>query len=180
MSAEQRILYAAFVLLGSLAQSAPARALPWDIDMYRQESLQTNEIARSPVIGTVPVGARPFTMSVEEAEKSLKNPVQLSLYSAWRGQRLFNANCSACHGKSGAGDGAVSKLFVGVPNVLDDLYKKRSDGRVFAVIHHGQGSMPRYGYKFSTAEKWDIVNYLRFLQGREVPGLERPVSAKKE
>ena len=159
------------------AQSS--HALPWDIDMYRQESLKANEIARAPVKGTVPLGRKPFILSVEEAEKVLKNPVPFSLHSVWRGQRLWNANCTPCHGQSGAGEGAVAKQFIGIPDLLGDLYKQRSDGRAYAVIHHGQGNMPRYGYKFSDSEKWDIVNYLRFLQGRDSPGIERP-AAKKE
>lgn len=162
-----------------LFSTATAHALPWDFDMYRQESLKSNEVARAPVKGTVPLGRKPFTMAVDEAEKALNNPVPFSLHSTWSGQRLWNANCMPCHGKSGGGEGAVAKLFVGVPNLLTDLYKQRSDGRVFAVIHHGQGTMPRHGYKFSDSEKWDIVNYLRFLQGRDMLGLERPV-AKKE
>jgi hypothetical protein len=34
--------------------------------------------------------------------------------------------------------------------------------------------MPRYGYKLSPEERWKVVNYLRFLQGADVPGM--PVS----
>lgn len=164
---------------GLMLSANSAQALPWDIDMYRQESLRASEIARAPAVGTVPMGRKPFTLSVEEAEKVLSNPVPFSLHSVWRGQRLWNANCTPCHGASGGGEGAVAKQFIGIPDLLGDLYKQRNDGRVFAVIHHGQGTMPRYGYKFSTGEKWDIVNYLRFLQGRDILGLERP-SGKKE
>lgn len=165
------LLAIACLVLGS---ASSAVALPWDFDMYRQESLQSNEIARSPAQGTVPVGRVPFTMTIDEADKALANPVPKSFESAWRGQRLWNANCSSCHGLSGVGNGPVSKLLVGVPNLLGDLYKQRTDGRVFAVIYYGQNAMPRYGYKFSEAEKWDMVNYLRFLQGTDVAGLTRP------
>ena len=161
-------------LLLSLGAEQMAAALPWDTDMYRQQSLQANEVARSPVPGTVPIGRKPFTLTVEQAESALKNPLPFDFANVWRGQRLWNANCSACHGLNGAGDGAVSKQFTGIPNILDNLYKNRSDGRYFAVITIGQGSMPRYGYKFSDIEKWSMIHYLRFLQGKDVAGLERP------
>ena len=150
-----------------------AGALPWDIDMYRQESLKSNEVGRAPVIGTIPRGYKPFRMSIEEAEKSLQNPVPGTLHSAWRGQRLWNANCLSCHGELGVGDGPVGPL-MGVPNLLTDFYKNKSDGRVFAVIHHGLRAMPRYGYKLSVAERWDLVNYLRVLQGERIAGFKRP------
>ena len=162
------------VALNAVVVVSSALALPWDIDMYRQETLKSNEVARAPVPGTVPVGRIPFTMTMEEAEKALTNPVSADFNSVWRGQRLFNANCSTCHGVTGLGDGPTSQLLVGIPNLLQDLYKQRTDGRVFGVIHYGQNAMPRYGFKFSTAEKWDLVNYVRFLQGRDVQGVPRP------
>jgi cytochrome c5 len=153
---------------------ALAHALPWDIDMYRQQSLEANEVARAPVKGTVPLGSTPFRMSVEEAERDLSNPVTFSRNSVWRGQRLWNANCYTCHGKTAAGEGPVGPQ-VGVPDLLKDFYRQKSDGRVYGVIYHGLRAMPRYGYKFSDAERWDLVNYLRFLQGKDVVGMKRPV-----
>lgn len=165
---------AVLLLVCGVVVPSSSFALPWDVDMYRQASKKPGEMVRAPVPGTVPVGRRPFTMTVEEADKSLKNPVAFSRESVWRGKRLWNANCSSCHGLSGASDSEVAKVFLGIPNLLGDLYKQRSDGRIFGVIYHGQNSMPRYGYKFSADEQWDIVNYLRFLQGRDVEGIERP------
>lgn len=164
-----------YVAFGILIVSS-AKALPWDIDMYRQESKKANEMVRNPVPGTVPVGRKPFTMTIEEADTGLKNPVPSTRLSVWRGKRLWNAQCSSCHGLDGSSNTLVSQQFIGIPNLLGDLYKQRTDGRIFGVIYHGQNSMPRYGYKFSAEEQWDIVNYLRFLQGREVEGVARPQS----
>ena len=146
-----------------------AQALPWDTDMYRQPSLKANEVSRSPAEGTVPIGYEPFTLTLEEAEQQLKNPVALDKNSAWRGQRLFNANCSACHNLNADGQGTVGKL-MGVPDLRGDFYKTKTDGRIFGVIHYGLRQMPRYGYKFSAHEQWDIINYLRVLQGTQVSG----------
>lgn len=155
-----------------LTQSS-AYSLPWDVDMYSQESLKANEVARSPVKGTIPIGRKPFTMTAEEAEMKLKNPVPLTLDSAWRGRRLWNANCLTCHGKQGDGAGPVGPQ-MGVPSLLSDYYKGRTDGRIYWTIVNGGSIMPRYGFKFSEVESWNVINYLRFLQGREIAGLKRP------
>lgn len=151
----------------------PVYALPWDIDMFRQQSYKAGEMSRAPVKGTVPVGRKPFTMTTEEAEKNLKNPVAFNQNSVWRGQRLWNANCYSCHGKTGKGEGPVGPQLA-VPNLLDEFYAKSSDGKVFGVINNGGANMPRYGYKFSREESWHLVNYLRFLQGKDVEGINRP------
>ncbi len=159
------------LVVGVFASSAVA--LPWDYDMYRQQSLEANEVARAPVEGTVPLGYKPFTMTLEEAEQKLSNPTPLSKNSVWRGQRLWNANCWTCHGKTGSGEGPVGSQ-LGVPDLTKDFYRQKSDGRIFGVIHYGLRAMPRYGFRFSDAEQWDIVNYLRFLQGTDVDGFKRP------
>ena len=162
-------------LFAAAAVSAgSAHALPWDQDMFSQESLKANEITRAPVKGTVAVGRKPFRMTADEADTQLTNPTPISRDSAWRGRRLYSSNCLPCHGKTGDGKGPVGGK-IPVPNLLEDFYKNRSDGRIFAVIHNGGALMPRYGFKFSESEHWDIVNYLRFLQGtKEAPGLKRP------
>lgn len=163
---------AAVVLLGVSAGSA--HALPWDYDMYRQPSLQSGEVARSPVKGTVPLGYQPLGETLEEVEKKLtSNPMRMDRNSVWRGQRLWNANCLTCHGVTGDGTGPVGPQ-VGAPTLLNDFYKGKTDGRIYAVIHFGLRNMPRYGFKFSPAEHWDLVNYLRYLQGADVQGMQRP------
>ena len=168
----QRVAFAA-VMLGTVSS---AHALPWDQDMYSQESLQSNEVARAPVKGTVAIGQRPFKMSADDADQGLQNPQPATLHSVWHGQRLYNANCLTCHGKKGDAKSPIGASgALPVPNLLEDFYKKRGDGRFYAVIHNGGAAMPRYGYKFSPQEYWDIINYVRFLQGvKDVPGMKRP------
>lgn len=149
-------------------------AMPWDTDLFNQQSLQSNEITRSPASGTVPLGHRAFTLSKEEADKNLKNPLAPTLSSMMRGRRLYSANCLTCHGPKGDGKGPVASSLP-VPNLLEDFYKKRSEGYIFAVINLGGAVMPRYGYKLSEAEHWDIVNYMKFLQGlKPVPAMKLP------
>jgi mono/diheme cytochrome c family protein len=169
-------LFALFLCTAGCLLPTVAAAAPWDVDMFRQQSLQSNEVARSPAKGTVPVGHKPFVLTPDEADQQLHNPVPASAHSAWRGQRLYNANCYPCHGRKGDGQGPLgASKQLPVPNLLEDFYKNRSDGRIFAVIQNGGAVMPRYGYKFSEQEHWDVINYLRFLQGvKDVPGMKRP------
>jgi len=163
-----------FFFFALLSLPSVSMALPGDYDMYRQQSLQTNEVARNPVKGTVPRGREIFTYTIEEGSKKLKNEVPKDKYSVWRGRRLWNSNCWTCHGKAGDGTGPVGSQ-LGVPNLLTDYYSKTPDGRVYSVIQLGLRNMPRYGFRFSPKEKWDIVNYLRFLQGTfDVEGIDKP------
>ncbi len=135
--------------------------------MFRQQSYQAGEIARSPVKGTIPKNYTVWKMTTEEAEASLKNPVPYTNDSVQRGKRIFQANCRTCHGLSGVGDGPVGAA-MGVPNIMTDFYKQKSDGRTYGVLMNGGSNMPRYGYKFSETERWDVINYVRFLQGNPI------------
>lgn len=157
-----RIIVLLLVLLSTVSTSA---ALPWDQDLFKQESLKTNEVSRAPVPGTVSVGAKPFTMTPEEAATQLSNPIPADENSLERGKRLWNVNCLPCHGATGDGQGVPAGPLMGAPSLLTDFYKAREDGRIFATIHLGGANMPAYGFKINHDEKWDIINYLRHLQG---------------
>ncbi len=158
------------VMVGKTEQAA---ALPWDTDMLRQQSFQAGEMPRAPAQGSVPIGYQPYTLDPVQAAATLKNPVPVSFDSVWRGRRLYSANCQTCHGKVADGDTFVGPL-VKAPSLHEEARKAKTDGHYFHVIRNGQAAMPRYGFKFSAAEQWDIVNYVRFLQGTDVPGMERP------
>lgn len=178
MCVRRTLLSRGALIAGVVLAPFSAQALPWDRDMARQQSYQPGELARSPAEGTVAVGQRPFNMTLDEGEKKLENPIPFTLDSVWRGQHFYRVNCLPCHGATGNGKGpvAVNPLAVSlaVPNILDAFYKERKDGRIYTIMMMGGSNMPRYGYKFSETERWDIVNYVRFLQGRNVEGMKRP------
>lgn len=154
-----------FLSIIVLADSA--WALPWDTDLFKQQSYKANELSRYPAKGSIPRAFKPFRMSTAEAEKSLGNPVPATSDSLHRGQRLWNANCMVCHGIDAHGKTAVGGVSAfGIPDLHKEAYVSSSDGRVFGVVFNGGANMPRYGYKFSESEVWDIINYLRKLQRR--------------
>ena len=47
----------------------------------------------------------------KDAAASLANPIAMSEQSIVLGKRLYEINCSTCHGVTGEGDGAVGLLF---------------------------------------------------------------------
>lgn len=164
------ILGATLFLHSSALLCSTAMALPWDDDMNKQQSFRANEMSRAPAPDTVPLNyTPPQVKSMLEAEEKLANPTagNVSADSLSRGQRYWETNCKVCHGLDGSGASYLKKFSTfGIPNLLDDAYVNSKDGKVFGVVYFGGSNMPRYGYKFSPEEIWDIVNHLRRLQGK--------------
>lgn len=102
-----------------------------------------------------------------DAMSALVNPVANDQRSVDRGRISYQINCSVCHGPLGMGNGAAVKYGVYPPAVGPNspAANLRSDGYIFGVIRNGRGLMPPYN-RIEEAERWDIVNYLRALQGK--------------
>lgn len=141
--------------------------VPWSSDMYLQPSLYPQEapIVRPP--DAVPVGGRPPRLPHMVAAQQLKNPVPATEASVKRGEALFATFCFPCHGPEGKGNGPVAAKFVPPPPLDGPAAKGRTDGYIYATIQLGSLStiMPAYGYRITEQEVWDLVNYVRHLQG---------------
>jgi len=72
-----------------------------------------------------------------------------------------------CHGVNGNANAPVGKAMA-VPNILNEVYGDKPDGSIYGILMNGGSNMPRYGYKFSEEDRWHIVNYVRFLQGKKI------------
>lgn len=155
-------------LLVCLSFQSSAMAMPWDVDMYRQQSLVPGEIARAPVKGTIPVGYKPWKMTTEDATNKLRNPVEASDASIHRGRRIYNSNCVPCHGVKGDANAPVGKQMA-APNITTEFYGAKPDGAIYGLLMNGGSNMPRYGYKFSEEDRWNLINYVRTLQGKKAP-----------
>jgi S-disulfanyl-L-cysteine oxidoreductase SoxD len=141
--------------------------VPWSADMYTQPSLYPQEWPMPSVAGTVSVAADPPALPHMVAAERLKNPVPMSKASVERGKVVYGHFCVPCHGTSGKGDGPVAPKFVPPPPLDGAAQKGRADGFIYATIRLGSLSqlMPAYGYRMSEQERWDLVNYVRSLQG---------------
>jgi mono/diheme cytochrome c family protein len=161
----------------------------WFTDFKRSPSLWTWEAVSAkdstkpsrgnpqgsvPITGTVMAGfqvsyaALPATI---DSLAGIRNPVAVSEASLVNGRKYFQINCAVCHGEKGMGDGPATQFGMPGINLVSDITKGRSDGYIFGMIRNGRGMMPSYN-RIEEAERWDVVNYLRGLQGmlgRTVP-----------
>jgi mono/diheme cytochrome c family protein len=94
------------------------------------------------------------------------------------GTRLYRANCAACHGENGAGDGVMAAAVAGRGTAPGDTTRGPADftdteqmlGASPAllqgkIIRGGMGTgMPNWGPIFRTAETWAIADFLFSFQ----------------
>ena len=175
------------VLLATVASSLTA--CEWFSDFKRQPSLSTWEPihcdARLDVCdSTIPSRPNPqgsvsvYGTARAEYETSysplpatidsfanIPNPTPPTPASLANGRKYFQINCAVCHGEKGLGDGLATKYgMIGI-NLMTDLTKNRADGYIFGMIRNGRGAMPSYN-RIEEMDRWDIVNYIRGLQGK--------------
>ena len=100
-----------------------------------------------------------------QREQVVTNPYNHSAYDISEGQRLFSwYNCSGCHANGGGGIGPPlikqNWIYGGEPaNLFDTIVKGRPNG------------MPSWGGRIPEYQIWQIVAYVRSLNG------EQPASA---
>jgi len=124
-----------------------------------QMSVPTNGMA---VAGfQVSYGAFPATI---DSMAALRNPTAASDTSLANGRKYFQINCAVCHGERAMGDGPATKFGMPGINLTTDMTKARTDGYIFGMIRNGRGLMPPYN-RIEDLDRWDVVNYLRALQG---------------
>ena len=95
------------------------------------------------------------------------NPVPLTVTSVDRGAVLYQANCARCHGVDGLGGGIDSDTTEIPPtNLRSGHLDQHTDGDVFIWISSGlPGGMPAWSGQLSETDRWDLVNYLRSIDG---------------
>lgn len=162
------ILIGAVSIADLIFFSSNVKALPFNTDMMSTQPAN-GRITRPRPAGSIQNGAGERFVGTREEAVSLVNPIISTPLSVVRGNRLYHANCSPCHGRHIDGKtvpGAVSTMLPG-PDLSMDIYKSKSDSHFFQFIHFGgMAIMPAYASKFSISEHWDIVNYIRSIQNQ--------------
>jgi mono/diheme cytochrome c family protein len=167
-------------LLLVVALSLALSSCEWFTDFKRQPSIWTWEPVKDtltpsrgnpqmsvPTTGTavagfqVSYGAFPATI---DSMASIRNPTPASDSSLANGRKYFQINCAVCHGDRAMGDGPATKFGMPGINLTQDVTKGRTDGYIFGMIRNGRGLMPPYN-RIEEMDRWDVVNYLRALQG---------------
>lgn len=153
----------------------------WFATMRHQRSIKPYAMPRATVPGAVPVGGTEVDSLGLAAAESVTNPRTLTSESLNRGKWEYEIYCLVCHGDAGRGDGPISSSvggpFFGVRSLVNDTIARRSDGYLYAVVIHapsmGRGLMPVYGDRIQGTDRWDVVNYVRFLQQQARAGGNR-------
>jgi len=98
---------------------------------------------------------------------NIPNPVPADSASVNRGRIQFQINCAVCHGPLGMANGPATKY--GVAGIAigagSNAANSLTDGYIFGMIRNGRGLMPPYN-RIEEPDRWDIVNYLRSIQGK--------------
>lgn len=91
-----------------------------------------------------------------------------------RGEELYGEKCVLCHGSQGEG-WDWSKRVAEPPIPVPDLAKvapQRSDKFLFEIVKGGGEAvgktrlMPAFDFQLSDTDVWDIVAYIRTLDGK--------------
>ena len=102
-----------------------------------------------------------------DSMSAIANPVPADARSLDNGHKYYAINCAVCHGDLGHGDGPATKygmpgLNIAGPGAAAIGY---TDGYIWGMIRNGRGMMPTYN-RIEEMDRWDVVNYIRGLQGR--------------
>jgi mono/diheme cytochrome c family protein len=93
-----------------------------------------------------------------------KNPIPSDAASVGAGKAVYAANCLACHGETGKGDGPAAININPKPHDLSDpKIVSQSDGELFWKITQGKKPMPSFDKLLSETDRWNVVNYIRTL-----------------
>jgi len=125
----------------------------------------TTTIVFSGVADTHAAGKPGPPWNVPRSAAAKNNPVATSKASIKKGKALYSANCVACHGNSGKGNGPAAVALPIRPGNFKDKarMKVQSDGSLFWKISSGRGTMPAFKGAMSDSDRWNLVNYLRTL-----------------
>jgi mono/diheme cytochrome c family protein len=141
--------------------------IDWVSFMEIQPSFRPQEDPLPLPNGSIPVDGAYYVEGLDAPV----NPVPADEVSLQRGQQLYEIACTPCHGAQGNGQGTFSAFLTKVKptNLLDDRVRNLSDGSIFMTITHGvPGTMPPMRENLPTArDRWDVVNYVRQLQGAQ-------------
>ncbi|MEZ4506911.1 MAG: cytochrome c [Thermomicrobiales bacterium] len=112
-------------------------------------------------------------------DPGLTNPVAATSGSVTLGQELYTANCLACHGAAGEGDGPGGENMFPKPADFTAAHTKvHPDGQLYDWIKNGKDGTEMPAFPQLTDEQiWNLINYLQVeFQGKPmVEGTPTPV-----
>jgi mono/diheme cytochrome c family protein len=90
------------------------------------------------------------------------NPVPADAASLAAGKKVFAANCLACHGAGGKGDGPAAAAITPKPRDLSNpAIQSQTDGSMFWKITEGKKPMPSFDKLIVETDRWNVIDYVR-------------------
>lgn len=137
-----------------------------------EEDAPHHRAMRVPPEGTVPVGFTPYKYQGDiEGAKAQKNPLagKMDEETLLVGQKYYFTQCAVCHGDKGQGgveakSSVSEKMALKPPSLINEKITGWTDGHIYHVITAGQGVMNPYASHIPQQYRWQVVNYIRFLQ----------------
>jgi len=140
----------------SLAERIPSRGNPQGSVPVTGVTVAAWEVSYSQLPNTIDSLAR------------VPNPVAADARSLENGHRLYSVNCAVCHGDAGDANGNMRQLnpnYGFAPPINGAATAARTDGYIWGMMRNGRGLMSSFN-RIPEQERWDVVNYIRGLQGR--------------
>jgi mono/diheme cytochrome c family protein len=119
-----------------------------------------------PFFGEEDTGIRP---EIPEAYQALSNPYANDPDQIAAGEILYEANCAACHGITGEGDGPASGGLNPPPGNLALRHPTMGDGYMYWRISDGglmepfRSIMPGWRGLLDEDEIWQLISYIRTM-----------------
>ena len=148
------------LLLGALA--IPLAGCEVFSTMSDPASIEPHE--RQPMLApqhAVPLNGTP-EFDLTNADQRLSNSEPSSPESLETGRAYYDTFCAVCHGRTGRGDGPLTKRFPAIPAIATAQVAGYTDPYIFGLISKGRGLMPEYS-RIPITARWDVVNYVRTL-----------------
>ena len=146
-------------------------------DMYKSVGYETYSenpnhangmTSQLPVEGTIARGQVPYDYvntneGYDLAKVDSKNPLEVNESNMENGKKMYVIYCTACHGKTGKGDGVLveREKFLGVPNYKD---RDITEGSIYHVIMHGRNMMGSHASQLTAKERWQVTMYVQQLR----------------
>jgi mono/diheme cytochrome c family protein len=92
-------------------------------------------------------------------------PYPIDAAALARGRERYDIYCSACHGRTGGGDGMVVRRGFPRPQPFDEPRVRAAPaGHLVSVMANGFGRMYPFADRVSARDRWAIAAYIRALQ----------------
>ncbi len=112
--------------------------------------------------------AIPPTFNITPQQKARKNPIAFTDAAVEQGKKLYESQCAMCHGVKGNGRGDLASALKISPTdfTKPGVLARRTDGELFTIIGTGTGVMPAQKHRLRDSQRWEIVDFLRSLEGK--------------